>query len=330
MHPQARPRASKVLKHTNPGPDTMTKKIRQNLLAAAALGLTLSGMPALADPLAAIDPALAMGVQGAALETLLEQSCDGLERIDVDTPRFPLAADSETHLICDGLDLASGARLDRAVFILGDGVLVQVNATGGAEALAQPGEAQQFRDFTAWPDAGVLIDTASDTVWVLNPDGVHTNLFMWRHPALDGAALAEAQTLSFALPAEIRLGETLQVLAPEIEAACAFTRTFEDEPGLPTGNTTQTQIDCFGYEVAGFSRKIEFVFADGRLALAWILTGVGDEARLRELLTAQYGEAAAAVPPGLEFFPGERIALRTDKPEILVASEAVVSAFLGR
>ena len=99
---------------------------------------------------------------------------------------------------------------------------------------------------------------------------------------------------------------------------------------MPTGNTTQTQIDCFGYEVAGFSRKIEFVFADGRLALAWILTGVGDEARLRELLTAQYGEAAAAVPPGLEFFPGERIALRTDKPEILVASEAVVSAFLGR
>ena len=72
------------------------------------------------------------------------------------------------------------------------------------------------------------------------------------------------------------------------------------------------------------------MFADGRLALAWILTGVGDEARLRELLTAQYGEAAAAVPPGLEFFPGERIALRTDKPEILVASDAVVSAFLGR
>ena len=330
MHPQARPRASKVLKHTNPGPDTMTKTIRQNLLAAAALGLTLSGMPALADPLAAIDPALAMGAQGPALETLLEQSCDGLERIDVDTPRFPLAADSEAHLICDGLDLASGARLDRAVFILGDGALVHVNATGGAEALAQPGEAQQFRDFTAWPDAGVLIDTASDTVWVLNPDGVHTNLFMWRHPALDGAALPEAQALTFALPAEIRLGETLEVLAPEIEAACAFTRTFEDEPGLPTGNTTQTQIDCFGYEVAGFSRKIEFVFADGRLALAWILTGVGDEARLRELLTAQYGEAAAAVPPGLEFFPGERIALRTDKPEILVASEAVVSAFLGR
>ena len=330
MHPQARPRASKVLKHTNPGPDTMTKTIHQYLLAAAALGLTLSGMPALADPLAAIDPALAMGAQGPALETLLEQSCDGLERIDVDTPRFPLAADSEAHLICDGLDLASGARLDRAVFILGDGALVHVNATGGAEALAQPGEAQQFRDFTAWPDAGVLIDTASDTVWVLNPDGVHTNLFMWRHPALDGAALPEAQALTFALPAEIRLGETLEVLAPEIEAACAFTRTFEDEPGLPTGNTTQTQIDCFGYEVAGFSRKIEFVFADGRLALAWILTGVGDEARLRELLTAQYGEAAAAVPPGLEFFPGERIALRTDKPEILVASEAVVSAFLGR
>tara|TARA_R110001606_G_scaffold67402_1_gene154319 strand:+ start:2380 stop:3306 length:927 start_codon:yes stop_codon:yes gene_type:complete len=308
----------------------MTKTIHQYLLAAAALGLTLSGMPALADPLAAIDPALAMGAQGPALETLLEQSCDGLERIDVDTPRFPLAADSEAHLICDGLDLASGARLDRAVFILGDGALVHVNATGGAEALAQPGEAQQFRDFTAWPDAGVLIDTASDTVWVLNPDGVHTNLFMWRHPALDGAALPEAQALTFALPAEIRLGETLEVLAPEIEAACAFTRTFEDEPGLPTGNTTQTQIDCFGYEVAGFSRKIEFVFADGRLALAWILTGVGDEARLRELLTAQYGEAAAAVPPGLEFFPGERIALRTDKPEILVASEAVVSAFLGR
>jgi hypothetical protein len=308
----------------------MKQTFRQRVLAAAALGLALAGAPALADPLAAIDPLLTMGAGDAALESLLEQRCEGLERIDVATPRFPLAAESETHFICDGLDMVSGARLERAVFILGDGVLVQVNATGGAEALTQPGEAQKFRDFTAWPDAGVLIEAGSDTVWILNPDGLHSNLFMWRHPALDGAALAEAQALSFAVPAEIRLGETLEVLAPEIEAACAFTRTFEDEPGLPTGNTTQTQIDCFGYQLAGFDRKIEFVFADGRLALAWILTGVGDEARLRALLTAQYGEAAAAIPPGLEFFPGERIALRTDKPEILIASDAVVSAFLGR
>ncbi|SDM63534.1 hypothetical protein [Maricaulis salignorans] len=308
----------------------MTKTIRQRLLAAAALSLALAGAPALADPLEAIDPVLAMGAGDAALETLLEQRCEGLERIDVATPRFPLAAERETHFVCDGLDMASGARLDRAVFTLGDGALVQLNATGGAGALTQQGEAQQFRDFTVWPDAGVLIDSASDTVWVLNPDGLHTNLFMWRHPALDGAALPAAQALSFTMPAEIRLGETLEVLAPEIEAACAFTRTFDDEPGLPTGNTTQTQIDCFGYDVAGFDRKIEFVFADGRLALAWILTGVGDEARLRDMLTAQYGEPAAAVPPGLEFFPGDQIALRTDKPEILVASDAVVSAFLGR
>tara|TARA_R110000868_G_scaffold102499_7_gene282259 strand:- start:80 stop:1006 length:927 start_codon:yes stop_codon:yes gene_type:complete len=308
----------------------MKQTVRQRLLAAAALSLALAAGPALADPLAAIDPALAMGTGDAALESLLEQRCEDVERIDVATPRFPLAAESEAHLICDGLDLASGARLDRAAFILGDGALVHVNATGGAEALAQAGEAQNFRDFTVWPAAGVLIDTASDTVWVLNPDGLHTNLFMWRHPALDGAALPEAEALSFAVPQEIRLGETIEVLAPEIEAACAFTRTFDDEPGLPTGNTTQTQIDCFGYEIAGFDRKIEFVFADGQLALAWILTGVGDEARLRQLLTGQYGEPAAAIPPGLEFFPGERIALRTDKPEILIASDAVVSAFLGR
>ena len=308
----------------------MTKTIRQRLLAAAALSLALAGAAALADPLSAIDPVLAMGTGDAALETLLQQRCDTLERIDVATPRFPLAAESETHFVCDGLDMASGARLDRAVFTLGDGVLVQFNATGGAAALTQAGEGQDFRDFTAWPAAGVLIDSASDTVWVLNPDGLHTNLFMWRHPALDGAALPEAQPLSFVMPAEIRLGETMEILAPEIEAACAFTRTFEDEPNLPTGNTTQTQIDCFGYDVAGFDRKIEFVFADGRLALAWILTGVGDEARLRELLSSQYGEPAAAVPPGLEFFPGERIALRTDRPEILVPSDAVVSAILGR
>ncbi|WP_417496235.1 hypothetical protein [Maricaulis sp.] len=308
----------------------MKQTVRQRLLTAAALSLALAAGPALADPLAAIDPVLAMGTGDAALESLLEQRCEDVERIDVATPRFPLAAESEAHLICDGLDLASGARLDRAVFILGDGALVHVNATGGAEALAQAGEAQNFRDFTVWPAAGVLIDTARDTVWVLNPDGLHTNLFMWRHPALDGAALPETEALSFAVPQEIRLGETIEVLAPEIEAACAFTRTFDDEPGLPTGNTTQTQIDCFGYEIAGFDRKIEFVFADGQLALAWILTGVGDEARLRQLLTGQYGEPAAAIPPGLEFFPGERIALRTDKPEILIASDAVVSAFLGR
>jgi len=44
----------------------------------------------------------------------------------------------------------------------------------------------------------------------------------------------------------------------------------------------QFQIDCFGVEYAGFPRKIEARFGDDRLNTVWILTGSGEEDRLRK------------------------------------------------
>ena len=117
-------------------------------------------------------------------------------------------------------------------------------------------------------------------------------------------------------------------LAPEIEQACAFTFTQDLEPGLPTEPETQTQIDCFGYPIAGFERKIEFVFGDGQLELIWIRTGSGEEDRLRDMLTGQFGEGELLMD-GMESFADRHVILRTDKPELLMASDAIFEAYFG-
>ena len=298
----------------------------KSALLAALAGALIAG-PAAAQGLAAIGPGVIRGIDGPTLESVLEPRCDTLTVLEPDTARFPLAADSERHLVCDGLQTVAGPRMDRAVFVIADGVLAFVNVQGQAATIDGTGDPAEFLGYQVWMDDLIAIHPDSDTGWALTEAGAHANLFAWRHPALDGEALVYAP-LDFEWPAEARLGESFETLAPEIEAACEFTRTFNPDPGLPTGNTSQTQIDCFGYEVAGFPRKIEFVFGDGRLELAWILTGDAEEDRLRTLLTGLYGEAINPMP-GMEIFPDHNIALRTDTPEILLVSDAVLDAYFG-
>jgi len=301
----------------------------RSLLLAAGAGAALAA-PALSDTLGRIDPALEFGMSEAALAEVLSARCERLSTVERAPARFPLAAEREAHLVCDGLALETGGRLERAVFTTGDDVFHHVEARGGTQALAPEGEAMEAMGYRLWFEQLTGLRPEEDRAWVMSPQSAHPNLFAWENPLLDGEALPAPQPLAYAPPPEARFGESLETLGPEIEAACGFSMTRELEPSLPTGNSTQTQIDCFGYEIAGFPRKIEFVFGDGNLELIWILTGEGDEVRLREELTGLYGEAINPMP-GMEFFPDAPIgtALRTDKPEILHVSQAVYDAYFG-
>jgi hypothetical protein len=307
-------------------------KSRIALFAIAFTGAIYGSLaaPAFADTLGRIDPALEFGMSETALAEVLSRRCDAVETVERTPARFPLAAEREAHLVCDGLSLEAGGRLDRAVFTAGDDVFHHVEARGGVDALAPEGEAMEAMGYRLWLGDLTGLRPQDDRAWVMSPQSAHPNLFAWENPLLDGEALPTPQPPAYAPPPEARFGESLEALTPEIEAACAFSMTRPVEASLPTGNTTQTQIDCYGYDIAGFPRKIEFVFGDDRLELIWILTGEGDEARLREELTGLYGEAINPMP-GMEFFPDAPMgtALRTDKPEILHVSDAVYNAYFG-
>lgn len=82
----------------------------------------------------------------------------------------------------------------------------------------------------------------------------------------------------------------------------------------------QLQLNCFGIEYAGFPRKIEARFGDGKLNMVWILTGKGEENRIREKLKTEYGEPVF-VNDTWEIFDGWTVGLRKDKPELLLLTK---------
>jgi hypothetical protein len=79
----------------------------------------------------------------------------------------------------------------------------------------------------------------------------------------------------------------------------------------------QIQLDCFGIEFAGFPRKLEARFGDDRLNVLWILTGKGEEDRIRRHLTQAFGKAIY-VNNDWEIFKDWQVLLRKDKPEVLL------------
>ena len=81
----------------------------------------------------------------------------------------------------------------------------------------------------------------------------------------------------------------------------------------------QIQIDCFGIDYAGFPRKIEARFGDGRLNVVWILTGEGEEDRIRQKLKREYGNIIYK-NDAWEVFHNWQVLLRKDKPEVLLVT----------
>ncbi len=253
----------------------------------------------------------------------LEPLCGSVRLVESDSAHLPFASATESHLICSDLRTGGGETIEGAAFSFGDGELHLVEAHGaGAVALgAIAGEAAgSFAGRTLYPASGVVVQADAERAWVLSDASMHANLFLWSNPLLDTSA-PERFTESAERPAVLRFGETIEALEPELESASAFTMRREISPAwLPTRPDSQVQIDCFGIEYAGMARKVEAVFGDGRLELAWILTGKGEEDRVRAALVRAFGEPVH-VSDEVEAFDGWRVALRKDKPEVLMVSD---------
>ena len=147
------------------------------------------------------------------------------------------------------------------------------------------------------------------------------NLFTWSNPYL---VTTPSYNTSATTPGFLVFGEKYEQLKPQFERACPMLNieTIE-QPWLPNKPTSQIQINCVGYEYAGFPRRIEAVFGDGVLEVVWILTGKNEEDRVRQALVEAFG-AAEIVGDVWEVFEGQRVALRKDKPEILMISEKMI------
>lgn len=244
----------------------------------------------------------------------------------IEQPSFPLAEKTETHILSRDYRTTRG-KIAEVVFTFADDQLVYIQAYGNAiEVLTghRKDSAQTYNDFAGyWKDL-VITKPKEDKVWILTPEAAHPNLFTWDNPYLPvNKEKDRPLNPSIRVPDYLEMGASLEVLQPVLEGVSEFTYIQELDGDDPNA---QLQIDCFGVPYAGFPRKFEARFGDGKLNMVWILTGKGEENRLRKLLVEEYGPALY-VDEAWEAYDNWQLMLRKDKPEILLLTKTLAEFY---
>lgn len=256
----------------------------------------------------------------------MEPFAEQLEIFEIENPTFPLSNNLETHLVLSNYKSGNGT-ISELVFTFADDKLVYIQAYGNAvESITakRKDTAQTYMNYQFYPNDGIVTRPSEDKVWILSKDAMHPNLFTWDNPYLpSNKELKKAHNPSARIPDFIKMGGNLEQLKPKLENESILTTSRELDGSDPNA---QLQIDCFGVEYAGFPRKFEARFGDGKLNVLWILTGKGEEDRIRQKLINEYG-AVIFKDDNWEVFNNWQVMLRKDKPEVLVLTEELAAFY---
>lgn len=240
------------------------------------------------------------------------------ELFNATTSSFPLAKNEETHMVCTKVTTSHGI-LDKVVFTFADDKLVYIEAKGNVDALKQTQQdaPRTYIDYEVYFKDKLFIKSSEDSAWILNDEGMHVNLFAWENPYLKTPIIENKSHKS--LPSFIKMGASLEEMAPILKSKSQFTHTEKLDGKSPDA---QLQINAFGVHCFGFPRKLEARFGDEKLNVVWILTGKAEEDRIRQVLIATYGRPIF-VDDNWEIFNDWQVGLRKDKPEVLLMEKAL-------
>ena len=242
--------------------------------------------------------------------------------ISVDRTNFPLAKAKEEHLICSQVKTDNGI-ISKAVFTFADDKLKYIEARGNVQkvfASKRIDTARVYLNYDVYVADRLFLNKNKDVAWILTQEAMHAHLFTWENPYLNSNYKAETKpNYSNQIPTFLKMGDSIDELRPLLEANSDFTNT-EKLDG--TDPNAQIQINCFGLNYLGFPRKIEARFGDNKLNVVWILTGKGEEDRIREALINQYGNPIF-INDDWEVFNNWQVALRKDKPEVLLMEKKI-------
>lgn len=262
--------------------------------------------------------------------TVLDQVCGETHTHHLSPSRFPIASEAETHIRCDQFELANGEAVESAMLTFADDRLVMIEVRGNAAA-ARPSSAPSIsiQGYDVWVGDAFTYKAETDQAWLMHADAFQAFLLFWDNPAWTEDTLT-APADAFHFPEEIQFGRDFDAVMASLDGDCTVTMVQEiEEIWLGTEPAEQRQIDCMGYEISGYPRRLEFVFGDGQLEQMWVMFGRADIPRLREELTARYGEPVF-VDETYEAYDGWRIALHKDIPEILMTSERLSAVWRER
>ena len=129
-------------------------------------------------------------------------------------------------------------------------------------------------------------------------------------------------------PRTIQIGQPPSALRPYLEEDCDRFEESHYTGEMAAPFTDQIQIDCYGLEVLGAERKAELMFNDGPLGHVWILIEPQEIEAIERTLSAEFGPVAFSSDNDRVFASGT-VAVRTDPPEILVATHELIRALTG-
>ena len=293
------------------------------------VALILCASPARADYPSDLFHGIEMGQRVNEVRLALKDDCEYFEIFRSDDPYLPVAAESQGSLVAHEMSLGDGSTLDTVSFVFADDELVMIEATGGVELGLLPWAGPRSATVGRWDahlSTNTVLDLEEDHAWILSDAALHPHLFLWSDPQLWVEKPLRFSPTT-AIPKAFEFGGRFEDLEDRLRAiAMASDLEVIEEPWLPTQPEHQTQLNLYGMVYAGFFRKAEVVFGDDQLELVWILTGKAEEDRVRERLIAEFGKPEF-VSDEFEAFAGWRVALRKDKPEILLLSERLAPMF---
>ena len=155
------------------------------------------------------------------------------------------------------------------------------------------------------------------------------NLSMLTALLLAGLAPSElaASAMDPGKPDVIEFEAPLDGIVERLAPLCSEMEIREfDPPEFPLAEDSHRQIDCRGFQFLGKPRLAEFVFADDRLKMVWILVDPEESEQVISAMRSRYGSDGVESNIVIAF-PEYRTAWRHEPAEVLFYSGSM-SAFL--
>ena len=283
------------------------------LLALCTLAITFS-TNASAVPASIFDISISESFDSSL--TKLQENCQTNVRVLSNLPvRFPLAKHTEQHLVCDTVKHGG-----KAAIVIADGKVAHINTNNISES-AVTGLSDKYAEYIAYRAHSnhlLWLNTDTNSATLIGQDALHPNLFVWSNPHINNNQQSEV-TLNTLL----KFGASIDALMPIFEKHCHPLVIQDTKPWLLTKPNAQKQVNCFNFSAFGFPRKIEAVFGNNHLELAWILTASAEQTRVAQSLSNNYGKAIFENAQWQAYQNGE-IYLRKDKPEVLAVSKRLI------
>lgn len=252
----------------------------------------------------------------------IREISEGSNLISVDNPTFPLARVKEDHFVCTKVKTENGV-IESVVFTFADDKLAFIEARGNSYNTfinKRKDTARTYMDYEVYLNDKLFLKKERDIAWIMTEEAMRTMLFTWENPYLTSDSKTYTKSShSFEIPVFLKMGSSLNDIKPILESNSDFTNVEELDGSDPNA---QLQLNCFGIDYLGFPRKIEARFGDEKLNVVWILTAKEEENRIRKALTDQYGKPIF-INDEWEVFNNWQVALRKDKPEVLLMEEKI-------